>query len=387
MRRQSIGGSNFLAALWTAVALVPVLGASTDANGASAVKTLDFERTLVSRDVGSERWAITHNFDGDGTVTGNVFFPDGGDPAFVWCEDVSADPLAAELSFSCFGADSCVAAPCPLADWSFVADVRLPRSFLEVVEMTAWVPIGDPVELPSAFFAPVAGDAPGDRESGLQVTPDRARVLISKDVGGERWAITRNFDDATVTGNVFSPGGGEPAFLWCEDVSDEGKPDVVRLSCFLAEAGVPPSPTPSATPTPTPSPTPTPTPTPTATPTPTPTRTPVPTPTPLPGLATGEVCSVLDDQCAAPYDCIFGNPSRCSTAGKRYPRNLPGCLSTPISDPCEVGYYCGVDTLVSGICVGKLARGSACTPIVGAPCIEGTSCAIVSIIPPRAECQ
>ncbi len=36
--------------------------------------------------------------------------------------------------------------------------------------------------------------------SGIQQTPDSARYLISKDVGNERWAITYNLDDRTVTG-------------------------------------------------------------------------------------------------------------------------------------------------------------------------------------------
>jgi hypothetical protein len=39
-------------------------------------------------------------------------------------------------------------------------------------------------------------------------------VLINKDVGDERWAITRN-GDGTITGNVFHAAGGPPAFLSC----------------------------------------------------------------------------------------------------------------------------------------------------------------------------
>jgi hypothetical protein len=58
-----------------------------------------------------------------------------------------------------------------------------------------------------------------------------------------------------------------------------------------------------------------------------------------------------------------------------------------IDDPCEVGYYCAFETLVAGICLEKLAEGEPCTPIVGAPCVEGRSCTIVSVIPPRAECR
>lgn len=54
-----------------------------------------------------------------------------------------------------------------------------------------------------------------DGEAGVQVTPDAERILVSKDVNAERWAITRN-DDGTVTGNVFPLDGGPPSFVWCE---------------------------------------------------------------------------------------------------------------------------------------------------------------------------
>jgi len=38
--------------------------------------TPDGKRTLVNKDVGDERWAIVRSTD---TVSGNVYFPDGGD--------------------------------------------------------------------------------------------------------------------------------------------------------------------------------------------------------------------------------------------------------------------------------------------------------------------
>ena len=41
------------------------------------------------------------------------------------------------------------------------------------------------------------------RESGIQLTPDGKRVLVSKDVAGQRYAIAMNRDDGSVTGNVF----------------------------------------------------------------------------------------------------------------------------------------------------------------------------------------
>jgi hypothetical protein len=74
---------------------------------------------------------------------------------------------------------------------------------------------------------------PAFAQSGVQVTFDGKRTLISKDVGSDRWAITFNSDDQTVTGNVFRSGGGEPAFVWCGETSNDGNQLV--LSCFGAD--------------------------------------------------------------------------------------------------------------------------------------------------------
>ena len=60
-----------------------------------------------------------------------------------------------------------------------------------------------------------AGAAHAQRQSGIQLAPDSNRYFISKDVGQERWAITYNLDDKTVTGNVFPLDGGSPTFLSC----------------------------------------------------------------------------------------------------------------------------------------------------------------------------
>ena len=112
--------------------------------------TPDTNRVLVSKDVGDERWAIGRN--DDGTVTGNVFRSDGGDPSFVWCEQTGGDDddffddfidflddligndddddgNDDQLQYSCFGADRCDDAPCTADEWSFIADVSLPESF------------------------------------------------------------------------------------------------------------------------------------------------------------------------------------------------------------------------------------------------------------------
>lgn len=64
-----------------------------------------------------------------------------------------------------------------------------------------------------------AGPASAQPASGLQISPDGKRTLISKDVGTQRWAITLNADDGTVTGNVFASDGGAPSFVWCSETA------------------------------------------------------------------------------------------------------------------------------------------------------------------------
>ena len=75
--------------------------------------------------------------------------------------------------------------------------------------------------------------------SALQIAPDSKRTLVSKDVGGERWAITKNADDGTVSGNVFTSDGAEPKFVWCEPIGNDGNPDpsavLVTYACSGAD--------------------------------------------------------------------------------------------------------------------------------------------------------
>lgn len=62
-------------------------------------------------------------------------------------------------------------------------------------------------------------------QAGFQLTPDGRRSLINRDIGEERWAIAYDFDDRSLTGNVFFRDGRAPAFVWCERVGDDGNPD------------------------------------------------------------------------------------------------------------------------------------------------------------------
>ncbi len=93
----------------------------------------DSNQYLINKDVGDERWAITFDLDSK-SVTGNVFYPDGRDAQFLWCEHVSssanADPAQSELTVDCYAAPACDRAPCDDDAWTFVAQVPVPGSFL-----------------------------------------------------------------------------------------------------------------------------------------------------------------------------------------------------------------------------------------------------------------
>lgn len=86
--------------------------------------------------------------------------------------------------------------------------------------------------------APAAGAAP----TGVQWTPDAARLLVNKDVGSERWAITLNLSDFTATGNVFFTDDRAPSFIWCEKIGEDFRSDVGELDlqyrCFGSDRAV-----------------------------------------------------------------------------------------------------------------------------------------------------
>jgi hypothetical protein len=75
--------------------------------------------------------------------------------------------------------------------------------------------------------------AHAQRESGIQLSPESNRYFISKDVGQERWAISYNLDDKTVTGNVFPIDGGSPTFLTCNITRVEQAPNPADAQYFL----------------------------------------------------------------------------------------------------------------------------------------------------------
>ena len=78
--------------------------------------------------------------------------------------------------------------------------------------------------------------------SGVQWTPDSARILVNKDVGVERWAITLNLSDFSATGNVFFSDGQAPAFIWCQKTGQNFESDIGELTlqyrCFGSDRAI-----------------------------------------------------------------------------------------------------------------------------------------------------
>ena len=109
--------------------------------------------SIISRDVAGARWAITENR-ADGVLIGNVFFPDGGPPQFVWCEPTSIvpndDPALAVYTYDCFGSETCDPTLCP--DWTFISSVTLSGTFFEP---PPFQPTPSPSPVPTPTPAPV----------------------------------------------------------------------------------------------------------------------------------------------------------------------------------------------------------------------------------------
>ncbi len=82
------------------------------------------------------------------------------------------------------------------------------------------------------------GSAPASalaRESGFQVSELEDYAMVSKDVNGERWAMTYDLFDGMITGNVFPNDGGAPKFVVCE-VLDEDQSGNITADCKGADA-------------------------------------------------------------------------------------------------------------------------------------------------------
>ena len=96
------------------------------------------------------------------------------------------------------------------------------------------------VALAAALWSPmVAHAAPG----GVQWAPDGAHILVNKDVGDERWAISLTLADMSSTGNVFFVESDQsPAFIWCEKTGHEFDSNAGEITlqyrCFGSDRAV-----------------------------------------------------------------------------------------------------------------------------------------------------
>jgi hypothetical protein len=81
------------------------------------------------------------------------------------------------------------------------------------------------------------------RESGIQITHQGpSTILVQKDVGSERWAISLSLEDnwpLELTGNVFRTNGGA-VFLQCRPIDVLGDPSDIRSAeivydCYAAD--------------------------------------------------------------------------------------------------------------------------------------------------------
>ena len=65
--------------------------------------------------------------------------------------------------------------------------------------------------------------------TGVQWTPDSNRLLVSKDVGNERWAITLNLSDFSASGNIYFTNDEDPGFVFCSKTGEDFDASVGEL--------------------------------------------------------------------------------------------------------------------------------------------------------------
>ncbi|MFM7140638.1 MAG: hypothetical protein ACKO2K_01800 [Alphaproteobacteria bacterium] len=205
------------------------LAAAPSAHARESGFQIDGDYALVSKDVAGQRWAMTYDTASE-VITGNVFPQDGGAPKFVVCDVVSVDAQGA-LVADCAGADACTSCPCS-AGWTGLGTVNLPGNFFE---FCGAAPQGADAEgaAETDDFGGSLGAPAAARESGFQ--SKGAYELVSKDVNGERWAMTYDTESGVITGNVFPQNGGAPQFVVCDVLSVDAQ-GALTADCSGADA-------------------------------------------------------------------------------------------------------------------------------------------------------
>jgi len=128
--------------------IVLLAAGSASAQRDSSVACTDNGSVLISKDVGSDRWAITYR-PTDGVTTGNVYAADGG-AIFLQCRRESVTSGAVELS--CSTSPGCGATECP-----------------------AFEPIGGTVAIPCSFFTAPCSKLVAPFSSGATCSGSPAR--------------------------------------------------------------------------------------------------------------------------------------------------------------------------------------------------------------------
>lgn len=171
-----------------------------DARAESGLQIAPDNRTLISKDVGNDRWSIVYNKD-DGTAVGNVYDASGGEPTFVWCRTVATAEDA--ITFECSGAGRCPAFPCPGDAWTLLPPVTLPTSFFE--------PAGKPTDVWVASVAALR-DAIRTVPAGTAIRLVAGAYRLTEPI-----VIAR--DDVTIQGSgnqtsfTLESGVGSPLFV------------------------------------------------------------------------------------------------------------------------------------------------------------------------------
>lgn len=196
-----------------ALLLIVALPAFSAAQG-TVQWTLDRDATLVSKDVGDERWAITYRLS-DSRVTGNVFRTGGGPSSFLQCNRTGNTPT--NLVFDCFGANACSGAPCPTSQYTLIASgVELAPSF--------FFPPGDVPPLTMEFVPGQYAKLDTGQTCTLITSPFAGRTeVVLNCVDGDESTATLTVYTGPIIGNPFEaalvdagldqiPGGEE--FAW-----------------------------------------------------------------------------------------------------------------------------------------------------------------------------
>ena len=198
-----------------------------------ATLTPDRFNSLVTKDVGAERWSISYSsepivspaglvVDQFLSVTGNVYQPDGSPPSFVYCTQRAdstgtlSDPTS-EFRFSCSGASACTGTA-------------------DTCAATSWSLISDDITLQASFFLPPAG-LPATPQSDPEIvvigrTSDPPSIVVSSFSSTMGAAATaRPAGTCPVDANCFVPSLGA-----CQNV--QGKvvsTDNGGCGCLIAE--------------------------------------------------------------------------------------------------------------------------------------------------------